>query len=39
MNDDGSTATMIDSAVNPQTKKAEPKIDTHPSAVFDYKKK
>lgn len=39
VNDDGSTATMIDSAVNPQTKKAEPKIDTHPSAVFDYKKK
>tara|TARA_B100000745_G_scaffold129927_1_gene84655 strand:+ start:395 stop:1075 length:681 start_codon:yes stop_codon:yes gene_type:complete len=38
VNDDGSTATIIDSAVSPQTKKAEPKLDTHPSAVFDYKK-
>lgn len=39
VNDDGSTATMIDSAVSPQTKKAEPILDTVPSAVFDYKKK
>lgn len=39
VNDDGSTATIIDSAVNPQKKKAEPIRDTHPTAVFDYNKK